>query len=104
MRTRPYGERLLHLVDEDTEAFNRIMDVFGMPKKTDAEKAARAKAMEEATLYATEVPLRTMQTAFETFSLVRNMAENGNPASVTDARRRRPCSKSCSARSIHNVT
>lgn len=78
-------ERLLHLVDEDTEAFNRIMDVFGMPKKTDAEKAARAKAMEEATLYATEVPLRTMQTAFETFSLVRNMAENGNPASVTDA-------------------
>ncbi len=78
-------EQLLHLVDEDTEAFNRIMDVFAMPKKTDAEKAARAKAMEEATLYATQVPLRTMETAFETFGVIREMAENGNPASVTDA-------------------
>jgi len=78
-------ERLLHLVDEDTAAFNRIMDVFAMPKKTDAEKAARAEAMESATLYATEVPLHTMETAFETFDLLRNMASNGNPASVTDA-------------------
>ena len=78
-------ESLLHLVDEDTAAFNRIMDVFAMPKKTDAEKAARAKAMEEATLYATEVPLHTMETAFQTFGLLRNMASNGNPASVTDA-------------------
>lgn len=78
-------ERLLHLVDEDTNAFNRIMAVFGMPKGTDAEKAARAQAMEEATLYATEVPLHTMETAFETFALLRDMAQNGNPASVTDA-------------------
>lgn len=78
-------ERMLHLVDEDTAAFNRIMDVFAMPKKTDAEKAARAKALEEATLYATQVPLRTMETAAEAFTLIRNMAENGNPASVTDA-------------------
>lgn len=78
-------ERLLHLVDEDTDAFNRIMDVFAMPKKTDAEKAARAQAMEDATLYATQVPLRTMKTSFEAFDLLRNMAQNGNPASVTDA-------------------
>lgn len=78
-------ERMLHLVDEDTAAFNRIMDVFAMPKKTDAEKAVRAKALEEATLYATQVPLRTMETAAEAFALIRNMAENGNPASVTDA-------------------
>ncbi len=78
-------ERLLHLVDEDTAAFNRIMDVFAMPKKTDEEKAARAAAMEAATLYATEVPLRTMETAFETFSILRAMASEGNPASVTDA-------------------
>ena len=78
-------EQLLHLVDEDTAAFNRIMDVFAMPKKTDAEKAARAEAMEAATLYATQVPLRTMETAFETFGVIREMAENGNPASVTDA-------------------
>ncbi|MDE6668844.1 MAG: glutamate formimidoyltransferase [Muribaculaceae bacterium] len=78
-------ERLLHLVDEDTEAFNRIMAVFAMPKKSDAEKAARAKAMEEATLYATEVPLRTMETAAEAFGVIREMAERGNSNSVTDA-------------------
>ena len=78
-------ERLLHLVDEDTAAFNRIMGVFAMPKKTDAEKAARAAALEEATLYATQVPLHTMEASFEVFDLVKNMAANGNPASVTDA-------------------
>lgn len=78
-------ESLLHLVDEDTEAFNRIMAVFSMPKGTIAEKTARAEALEAATLYATEVPLRTMETAFKVFDVVRDMAENGNPASVTDA-------------------
>lgn len=78
-------ERLLHLVDEDTAAFNRIMDVFAMPKKTDAEKAARAEAMEAATLYATQVPLRTMEACYEVFDIVRAMTEKGNPASVTDA-------------------
>ncbi|MBD5358807.1 MAG: glutamate formimidoyltransferase [Bacteroides sp.] len=78
-------ERMLHLVDEDTAAFNRIMDVFAMPKKTDAEKAARKVALEEATLYATQVPLRTMETAAETFGVIREMAANGNPSSVTDA-------------------
>lgn len=78
-------EELLHLVDEDTAAFNRIMAVFAMPKKTDAEKAARAEALEAATLYATQVPLRTMKKAYEVFDIVENMAGNGNPASVTDA-------------------
>lgn len=78
-------EQLLHLVDEDTAAFNRIMDVFAMPKKTDEEKAARAAALEAATLYATQVPLRTMKTAAKTFDILRAMVEKGNPASVTDA-------------------
>lgn len=78
-------EELLHLVDEDTEAFNRIMAVFGMPKKTDEEKKARAEALEAATLYATQVPLQTMKKAYEVFDIVENMAQNGNPASVTDA-------------------
>ena len=78
-------DELLHLVDEDTAAFNRIMAVFAMPKKTPEEKAARATALEEATLYATQVPLRTMKKAYEVFDLVENMAANGNPASVTDA-------------------
>jgi len=76
---------LLYLVDEDTAAFNKIMDVFGMPKSTDEEKAARAAAMEAATLYATEVPLRTMKAAYKAFDVVRAMAEEGNPNSVSDA-------------------
>ena len=76
---------LLHLVDEDTEAFNRIMAVFAMPKTTDEEKAARSAALQEATLYATEVPLRTMKAAARVFPLVKAMAEEGNPNSVSDA-------------------
>lgn len=76
---------LLALVDEDTVAFNKIMDVFGMPKNTAEEKAARAAAMETATLYATQVPLRTMKAAYKAFDVVRAMAEEGNPNSVSDA-------------------
>ena len=76
---------LLYLVDEDTGAFNKIMDVFGMPKGTEEEKAARAEAMEVATLYATQVPLRTMKAAYKAFDVVRAMAEEGNPNSVSDA-------------------
>ncbi len=78
-------DRLIALVDEDTEAFNRIIAVFAMPKKTPEEKEARAAALEAATLYATEVPLRTMQTAYETFDILEAMASKGNPASVSDA-------------------
>ncbi len=76
---------LLHLVDEDTDAFNRIMNVFAMPKSTDEEKAARSAALQEATLYATQVPLRTMRTAVRIFDVVRAMAAEGNPNSVSDA-------------------
>ena len=76
---------LLHLVDEDTDAFNRIMNVFAMPKSTDEEKAARSAALQEATLYATEVPLRTMKAASRVFEIVRAMASEGNPNSVSDA-------------------
>ena len=78
-------QELLSLVDEDTAAFNRIMAVFAMPKTTDEEKAARSAALQEATLYATEVPLRTMQAAARVFPLVKAMAEEGNPNSVSDA-------------------
>ena len=81
---RHIQDRLIALVDEDTEAFNRIMDVFSMPKGTPEEKAARSAALQEATLYATEVPLRTMKTSFEAFELLEEMARKGNPASVSD--------------------
>lgn len=76
---------LLHLVDEDTEAFNEIMNAFSLPKGTDEEKAARSAAVQKATLYATQVPLRTMKASFRTFEICRVMAEKGNPASVSDA-------------------
>lgn len=78
-------ERLLKLVDEDTAAFAKIMNVFSMPKGTEEEKAARAEAMEKATLYATQVPLKTMQTALEAMPLALEMARKGNPASASDA-------------------
>ena len=77
--------RLLYLVDEDTEAFNRIMAVFGMPKSNDEEKAARSKALQEATLYATQIPLETMKASMNVFPLVKQMAAEGNPNSVSDA-------------------
>ena len=77
--------KLLALVDEDTAAFDRIMAALGMPKGSQEEKAARAEALEAATLYATEVPLKTMKAALEVFPIVRAMAEEGNPASVSDA-------------------
>ena len=75
---------LLHLVDEDTQAFNRIMAAFGMPKKTDEDKAARSAAIQDATLYATQVPLRTMKESFKAFEICKQMALEGNPNSVSD--------------------
>ena len=78
-------DELLYLVDEDTRAFNRIMDAFGLPKGTEEEKAARTAAIQEATKYAIEVPFRTMQKAYESFEIIRAMVETGNPNSVTDA-------------------
>lgn len=77
--------RLLALVDEDTAAFDRIMAALGMPKGSEEEKAARSEALQKATLYATQVPLKTMQAASEVFPIVRAMAEQGNPNSVSDA-------------------
>lgn len=76
---------LLHLVDEDTDSFNKIMDALGMPKSSDEQKAVRSAALQEATLYATEVPLKTMKAAFKVFEIVKAMAQDGNPNSVSDA-------------------
>ncbi|MBR1888214.1 MAG: glutamate formimidoyltransferase [Bacteroidales bacterium] len=78
-------DELLDLIDEDTAAFNRIMDCFSMPKGTEEEKAARAKAIEEATLNAANVPLRTMEAALKALPLALEMAKKGNPASASDA-------------------
>jgi glutamate formiminotransferase/formiminotetrahydrofolate cyclodeaminase len=77
--------RLLNLVDEDTEAFNKILEAFALPKKSDEEKSARTLAIQEATKHATMVPFRVMETAFGGFEIIRAMVETGNPNSVTDA-------------------
>ncbi len=76
---------LLYLVDEDTNAFNKIMDAFGLPKGNDAEKAFRTAAIQEATIYATNIPLDTMKVSLSAFDLIQEMAEQGNPNSVSDA-------------------
>ena len=78
-------QELLHLVNEDTEAFNKIMAAFGMPKATDDDKARRAEAIESATLFAAQIPLLTMKAAMKVLPLCRAMAETGNPNSVSDA-------------------
>ncbi len=80
-----YKDALLQLVDEDTRAFNRIMDAFGLPKNNDIEKAARKKAIEDATRFATEIPYKVMTLAFESMEVIKAMAEIGNPNSVSDA-------------------
>ena len=77
--------QLLTLVDEDTAAFNKIMAALGLPKGSEEEKAARHTALQEATLYASQVPLRTMETAIEAFPILKAMVLTGNPNSISDA-------------------
>jgi len=77
-------DELLALVDEDTAAFTEVMDAFALPKESAEEKAARAAAIAKATKYAAEVPLKVMETASKSYELLAEMAERGNPASVSD--------------------
>jgi glutamate formiminotransferase/formiminotetrahydrofolate cyclodeaminase len=77
-------DELLSLVDEDAAAFNKVMDAFALPKGSDAEKKARTDAIESATKYAAEVPLKVMETAAKSYALLAEMAAKGNPASVSD--------------------
>jgi glutamate formiminotransferase/formiminotetrahydrofolate cyclodeaminase len=77
--------KLLKLVDEDTDAFNMIMMSFSMPKKSEEEKLARKNAIQESTKNATLVPYKVMETAFSGFGIIREMVEQGNPNSITDA-------------------
>jgi glutamate formiminotransferase/formiminotetrahydrofolate cyclodeaminase len=78
-------KELLYLVDEDTRAFNRIMDAFGLPNSSADEKEARKKAIQTATLHAIETPLRVMQLSYDSFDVIEAMAQKGNPNSVSDA-------------------
>jgi glutamate formiminotransferase/formiminotetrahydrofolate cyclodeaminase len=84
-QAKSYQLKLLRLVDEDTEAFRRIMDAYGLPKSTDEEKAARVEAIQKATIHAIETPLAVMEAAYESLVVIEGMAEHGNPNSVSDA-------------------
>ena len=84
VKAQQLKDELLSLVDEDTAAFNKVMDAFALPKEAAEEKAARAAAIEQATKYAAEVPLKVMETASKSYDLLAEMAEKGNPASVSD--------------------
>ncbi|HDP54980.1 MAG TPA: glutamate formimidoyltransferase, partial [Bacteroidetes bacterium] len=80
-----YMDELIRLIDEDTNAFNKIMDAFGLPKGTDDEKAARKQAIQNATVYAIEIPFKVMELSFKSMEVMKAMASNGNPNSVSDA-------------------
>ncbi len=84
VKAQQLKDELLFLVDEDTAAFNRVMAAFGLPKESAEEKAARTKAIQAANQYAAEIPLRVMETASRSYELLREMAEKGNPASISD--------------------
>jgi glutamate formiminotransferase/formiminotetrahydrofolate cyclodeaminase len=84
VKAQQLKDKLLSLVDEDTNAFNKVMHAFALAKNSPEEKAARTAAIEEATKHAAEVPLKVMETAAKSYELLSEMADNGNPASVSD--------------------
>lgn len=84
MKAQQLKDELLFLVDEDTAAFNKVMEAFALPKDSAEEKAARAEAIQTANKYAAEIPLRVMETALKSYKLLGEMAEKGNPASISD--------------------
>jgi glutamate formiminotransferase/formiminotetrahydrofolate cyclodeaminase len=84
VKAQQLKDELLFLVDEDTAAFNKVMDAFALPKDSAEEKAARSAAIQSANKYAAEIPLRVMETAAKSYPLLAEMAEQGNPASISD--------------------
>lgn len=85
VKGQAYKNKLLWLVDEDTHAFNKIVDSFRMPKGTDTEKIAKADALEKATQYATEIPFQVMETAYNSMEVMEEMAAKGLQNSLSDA-------------------
>jgi glutamate formiminotransferase/formiminotetrahydrofolate cyclodeaminase len=98
-----YKNELLKLVDADTKAFNQIMGAVGLPKTTEEEKTARTKAIQSATKYAIEIPFKVMQLAHESMEVIKAMAENGNPNSISDAGVGALCARSAVMGAFMNV-
>jgi glutamate formiminotransferase/formiminotetrahydrofolate cyclodeaminase len=98
-----YKDELIKLVDEDTTAFNKIMEAFGLSKSNDEEKEEREKAIQDSTRYAIEIPFKVMQAAYGSLTVIKAMAENGNPNSVTDAGVAALCARSAVFGAFMNV-
>jgi glutamate formiminotransferase/formiminotetrahydrofolate cyclodeaminase len=98
-----YKDELIKLVDADTAAFNKIMTAFGLPKGTDEEKSNRKMAIQEATKFAIEIPFKVMQLTFESMTLIKEMADIGNPNSVSDAGVGALCARSAVMGAFMNV-
>jgi len=103
VKAQQLKDELLSLVDEDTAAFNKVMDAFALSKDSAEEKAARVAAIEQATKYATEVPLKVMETASKSYELLAEMADKGNPASVSDVGVGAIATRACIAGAALNV-
>src|SRR5438034_7383738 len=84
VKAQQLKDELLSLVDEDTAAFNEVMEAFALPRGSEEEKSARAAAIETATKHAAEIPLKVLETSFNSYELLFEMAEKGNPASISD--------------------
>ena len=96
-------DELLYLVDEDTNSFNKIMEAFSLPKSSEKEVEIRSEAIQNATKYATEVPLKTMILAYSSFPIIKAMAEIGNPNSISDAGVGALCARSAVIGAYMNV-
>src|SRR5467141_2744778 len=103
MKAQQLKDELLGLVDEDTAAFDKVMDALALPKQSAEEKASRTAALESATKYAAEIPLKVMETASKSYELLAGMAEKGNPNSISDVGVGAGATRACIDRAALNV-
>ena len=96
-------DKLLWLVDEDTNSYKAIMEAFKLPKETAEEKIKRKAAVQVATIYAVEIPLEVMETSFKVYEIAKEMVIKGNPNSITDAAVGALCAKTAIAGAYLNV-
>ncbi len=102
-RGQAHKNELIRIVDADTKAFNKIMHAFSLPKSTDAEKAARTAAIQDATRFAIEIPFKVMVVSYQSMEVIKAMAETGNPNSVSDAGVGALCARSAVIGAFMNV-
>ncbi len=103
VKGQQYKEKLLYLVDEDTNSFNKIMEAYRLPKNSDEEKAARSQAIQDATKYAIQIPFRVMEAAYQSMEVMKAMADSGLQASVTDAGVGAACARTAVIGAFMNV-